>query len=71
MSKGVCGILHGDGFGGPTDERGCALPNGHAEPHEFIATDGHTYQWETDLLCECDHCAKAEGDYCTTYWKKP
>ncbi len=67
----MCDILFVEGFCGPTDHKGCHLPRNHAEPHEFVATDGRTYQWETDWECDCDHCMKAEGDYCTTYWSKP
>jgi hypothetical protein len=71
ISGPTCDILHGDGVG-PKDKNGCRLPRNHGtEPHEFVATDGATYQWETDLSCECDHCMKCEGDYCTIYWKKP
>jgi hypothetical protein len=67
----TCGILFGNDPGyAPKDERGCALPINHAGPHEFVATGGRTYQWETDVLCECDHCMRDEGDYCTTYWEK-
>jgi hypothetical protein len=67
----ICGILHGDGYGAPDDKDGCILPVNHTgQPHEFVANDGTVYQWETDLECECDHCMRAEGDFCTTYWKK-
>jgi hypothetical protein len=68
----ICGVLHGDGPGVPEDEHGCILPVNHGvQPHEYIATDGVTYQWETDLACDCVHCMKCEGDYCTIYWQKP
>jgi hypothetical protein len=61
----ICGVLHGDGPGVPEDEHGCLLPVNHGtQPHEYVATDGVTYQWETD------HCMKCEGDYCTIYWQK-
>jgi hypothetical protein len=66
----ICGTMHGDGFGAPEDREGCCLPNNHKGPHEFRATDGVTYQWETDMECDCDHCMRAEGDYCTVYWRK-
>lgn len=66
-----CGILHGDGFGAPEDQNGCILPVNHGgRPHEYVGGDGVTYQWETDLLCDCEHCMQADGDYCTTYWPK-
>jgi hypothetical protein len=67
----LCAILHGEGMGSPPDENGCHLPANHGgQPHEYVATDGRTYQWETDLACDCDHCMRCEGDYCTTYWEK-
>jgi hypothetical protein len=63
----ICGILNYDA---PLvkDVAGCRLPVGHGGPHEFIGSDGATYQWETDWNCDCEHCASAEGDYCTIYW---
>lgn len=67
----ICGIIHTDGMGSPPDENGCHLPVNHGgQPHEYVATDGCTYQWETDLECDCNHCMKCDGDYCTTYWVK-
>ena len=62
-----CGILC-RGALGHEDEDGCRRPKGHAEPHEFVDQYGAIVQWETDLECDCDHCMKAEGDYCFTYW---
>lgn len=64
-----CGILFDD-LVAEKDATGCQLPMGHQGPHEFVSEFGVTYQWETDLECDCDHCMKAEGDYCTTYWRK-
>lgn len=66
----TCGILHGEYPGAPTDLTGCCLPVSHPGPHEFTATDGHAYQWRTDLECDCDHCMQGDGDYCTIYWQK-
>lgn len=68
----ACDILFGnENSYGPQDSRGCHMPRNHGgKPHEFVAADGHTYQWETDIMCECDHCMKCEGDYCMTYWEK-
>lgn len=66
-----CDILFTTDGIGPKDKNGCHLPNGHAEPHEFIAEGGATYQWETDWACDCDHCMRCEGDYCTIYWERP
>lgn len=65
-----CDILFSNEHIGPKDKDGCYLPRGHAEPHEFVADDGDVIQWETDLECDCDHCMRCEGDYCTTYWRK-
>lgn len=66
-----CATLHGDGLVGVEDHDGCILPEGHDGPHEFIARDGSHWLWETDLECECEHCMRCEGDYCTIYWQKP
>ena len=65
-----CGILHGHGGPQPHDDNGCILPEFHDGPHEFVARDGEHWQWETDLECDCEWCSRAEGDYCTTYWRK-
>lgn len=65
----TCGILHGD-ESYPADLSGCLLANGHDGPHEFLADDGQRWLWETDLECECEHCMRCEGDYCTVYWPK-
>lgn len=73
MTGATCGTMFDAGFGGPTDRSGCHLPRGHVEPHEFKATDGRTYQWETDWACNCESCRDAEngdGDYCTIYSEK-
>lgn len=64
-----CGIIYSDIF--IEDKQGCLLPDDHEGPHEFVASDGITYQWETDFECECDHCMSGEGDYCTLFWPKP
>lgn len=65
-----CSILHGDA---PflTDTTGCTLPEGHDGPHEYVDQHGKRWLWETDLTCTCEHCMRCEGDYCTTYWRKP
>ncbi len=65
-----CGIMHG--LGGPfvIDQEGCLLADGHDGPHEFADQRGQTWQWETDLECDCEHCMRCEGDYCTPYWQK-
>lgn len=65
----LCGVLHDD-LGGERDVTGCRLLVGHGGPHEFLSNRGIEYQWETDLECDCDHCIKADGDYCTTFWRK-
>jgi hypothetical protein len=64
----ACGILHDCGAIGPRDEHGCILPDGHDGPHEFVDGGNH-WLWETDLECQCEHCMRCEGDYCTTYWQ--
>lgn len=66
-----CGILHGSDGPYPPDRHGCVLPDGHDGPHEFIDPDGQHWLWETDMECDCDHCMRCEGDYCTIYWRKP
>jgi hypothetical protein len=66
----VCGIIHSNQVFQPHDDDGCVLPSNHEGPHEFVARDGESWQWETDLSCECEWCMKCEGDYCTTYWRK-
>lgn len=65
----ACGLIHSDG--NPVDVSGCILPEGHEGPHEFVASDGGHWLWETDLECTCEHCLQCEGDYCTVYWRKP
>lgn len=65
----TCGIFHGD-ESYPADRSGCLLANGHEGPHEFLADDGQRWLWETDLECDCEHCMRCEGDYCTVYWPK-
>jgi len=68
--SGICGMIN-DGNLSPADTEGCRLPVNHGgRPHEYVATDGRVIQWEVDLECDCDHCMRAEGDYCTVYWKK-
>lgn len=52
------------------DEHGCILEDGHEGPHEFVAQSGEHWNWETDLTCDCYHCKRNEGDYCTVYWRK-
>ena len=66
-----CGTLHGDYPGAPDDTDGCILPSGHIGPHEFVDADGQHWLWETDLECNCEHCMRCDGDYCTLYWEKP
>lgn len=66
----TCGVLFTNEGAGPHDTDGCCLPIGHTEPHEFTATNGIVYQWETDFECDCDHCRRCEGDYCTVYWQR-
>ena len=65
----TCAVFHGDSI--PSDESGCILSIGHDGPHEFITSDGEHWLWETDMECDCEHCMKCEGDYCTNYWPKP
>lgn len=66
-----CDVIHDSGSGcGPVDDRGCCLADGHDGPHEFKDREGKIWNWEIDLECECDHCLRCEGDYCTTYWQK-
>lgn len=68
----ACGILVGyDSPIYPRDTCGCLLPIGHSEAHEFIATDGKRYRWETDWECECEHCMSGDGDFCTIYSEVP
>lgn len=67
----ICGTLHGH-EGHPADTDGCVLDVGHEGPHEFIEPESGTHWlWETDMECDCEHCMRCEGDYCTTYWPKP
>jgi hypothetical protein len=64
-----CAILFPSGRGHmPGDEHGCLLPNGHHEPHEFIADNGHRIAWETDMDCDCEDCQSDEPDnWCIVY----
>lgn len=57
-------------YGGcdPKDKHGCILPNNHDGPHKFLDEDGQKWAWETDLNCSCEHCIKADGDYCADFW---
>ncbi|KQR62623.1 hypothetical protein [Acidovorax sp. Leaf160] len=71
MTAVACAIIHSDGHSAAEDKYGCVLPEGHDGPHEFVAQDGRCWLWETDLECDCAHCARCEGDYCTQYWLKP
>tara|TARA_R110002033_G_scaffold136018_1_gene175692 strand:+ start:420 stop:644 length:225 start_codon:yes stop_codon:yes gene_type:complete len=67
----VCGIYFFSGHGGSaTDATGCLLKDGHVGPHEFSEASGKVWQWETDMNCDCEHCQRCDGDYCSTYWKK-
>ena len=66
----TCGILHDGGVIGPEDPHGCLLPHDHDGPHEFEASDGTRWHWETDIECTCEHCMRCDGDYCTVYWQK-
>ena len=70
MDSGTCDILHSVEISHPVDVHGCILPSGHDGPHEFKDEHGRLWQWETDLSCQCEHCMRCEGDYCTTYWRK-
>lgn len=71
MTTYPCGTLHHNAAIGPFDSDGCILPEGHVGPHEFVDEAGRHWLWETDFSCECEHCMRCEGDYCTTYWRKP
>jgi len=66
MSNRSCGIMAG-GLPPLRDMTGCQLPDDHGGPHRFIGSDGRTYEWETDLDCECDN--SCDGDWCFTYWE--
>lgn len=53
----------------PEDCNGCVLPNGHHGPHEFVASNGIRYFWETDMDCDCEECLSDEPDnWCIVYW---
>lgn len=67
--KRCCGILFGPYEPGIHDHQGCHLAIGHLGPHEFVAQDGTTYQWETDWDCECEDCMNGDGDFCSIYWR--
>lgn len=68
----ICGIMLGnEGSAGPLDMAGCLLPGGHSGPHEFADERGKPWLWEANMECTCAHCMRCEGDYCTTYWRKP
>lgn len=68
----VCGLLFDSEFDSSIhDQCGGTLSAGHHESHEFVATDGQTWQWETDFACNCESCIEGDGDYCITYWTKP
>lgn len=64
-----CAVLFEDGS--PHDASGCLLTIGHDGPHEFIDDRGKVWLWETDLTCDCEHCMRCEGDYCSVYWERP
>lgn len=63
-----CGVRLGEAS--VHDEHGCRLKDGHQGAHEFTDDLGRLWCWETDFECQCEHCMKCEGDYCTTYWIK-
>jgi hypothetical protein len=63
--------MHGNDTVQPRDDHGCVLALGHDGPHEFADPNGRRWLWETDLECDCEHCMRCEGDYCTVYWEKP
>lgn len=65
-----CGVIHDSGACHPVDNRGCVLAIGHDGPHEFVDPNGRQWLWETDMQCDCEHCAACGGDYCTIYWRK-
>ncbi len=67
----VCGILHDNDGLNSADKDGCLLALGHDGPHEFVDLKGQSWRWDTDLECDCEHCQRCEGDYCTVYWPKP
>ena len=66
-----CGIMHDRGEPFVIDSKGCLLAEGHEGPHEFADQRGQHWLWETDIECGCEYCMRCEGDYCTTYWRKP
>ena len=47
----------------------CVLPHGHDGEHAFRTPENLCVTWETNLYCDCEHCRKAEGDYCYSYSK--
>jgi len=63
--------MHGSDSIRPSDAHGCVLAYGHSGPHEFVDQRGRYWLWETDMGCDCAHCRRCEGDYCTVYWRKP
>ena len=78
-SHNSCGLILGELIiGGREPDTGCALNCGHIGPHEFTATNGQTWCWETNYDCDCEHCKvcpgsdcpECEGEFCTTYWRK-
>jgi hypothetical protein len=74
MTHATCGTMMPDFGPGPHDHNGCHLALGHNGPHECVATNGRTYEWETDLYCDCESCREAEKygdhDYCIIYSEK-
>lgn len=68
----ICGHLF-PSYGGsdPKDATSCQRPVNHSGPHRFRCENGKTWRWQTDLSCTCEHCMKAEGDYCVDFWLAP
>ena len=71
LTAGVsaCGTIFDNSGSPPHDKHGCRLHDGHDGPHEFVDTQGVLYRWETDWECDCEHCMRCEGDYCSIYWR--
>jgi len=66
MSDRPCGIIATD-MTCLRDTTGCILANNHDGRHRFVGSNGRTYEWETDMDCECDN--SCDGDWCFTYWE--
>jgi hypothetical protein len=64
-----CGLIHPREFSTIRDPHGCALKDGHAGPHEFVCSEGITYNWRDSECADCD-CDLEGGECCTEYWRK-